>query len=843
MAQQIQIRRDTASNWTNANPVLAQGEIGLETNTEKIKFGDGIKDWNSLDYFRGDVQAALDGKVDKVAGKQLSTEDFTSSEKTKLSGIETGAEVNTVTSVNTRTGAVTGLAEASDLTAHTSNTSNPHSVTKAQVGLGSVSNLAPADMPVSTAQQTALNAKANASDTVNITGNQTVAGVKTFSSSPIVPNATADTQVVNKAQMDTADALKVNKAGDTMTGQLIINTPTGANGGLRVQQGSGPGSASTGIRVTGGGSTSSANFWLDNTDQTRISASSNGSGNISLNQEGNGSIFMNGIRYTVGTGTPEATVTAPIGSRYVDKNSTNGVALWVKQTGAGNTGWKAVLTQDSISGKADRDYVDIGRSGLKFMQPSSILTNFQTGHGFTTTGTATVNLNDTSTFIRGSQSVSITTNGDGPSAYIRLNKELSPTLDLTNSSIRVLVKIDNPENLGELSLSVGDWNGSSLRGYFYWRRTGGSPKMEAFGDGDWRWFTFKWSDVFQGNGSYSLSADKTPSQRSGFNYIRLYVSDSGAPVTLHVQSIEIMPVKTIVAPRAVSSVAFDDGWASVYTQAFPIMQTYGMRGTVYVIAELIGKPGRMTLAQLKELQSCGWEIAAHSMTTSGHAGFNLLSSQQLRVEMSRLKSWLVNNGFPAKSIAYPHGNVTKTTDGVPIKNVVSEYFNNGRTVYGIEFTETLIETIPAMEPMKLHSLDSISDWYPVNNPRNPTNIISSTGLLQRTVREGGWFIQSFHDITSAPASATDKIKSSEFNMLMAAVASSGVDILTVSEVIDRYHGGINADARENVQSARLVPVPVTATSPGSIGEVAVDLNYTYICVATNVWKRTAISTW
>ena len=67
-----------------------------------------------------------------------------------------------VQSVNGRTGAVTGLAEASDLTAHTSNTSNPHSVTKAQVGLGNVSNLAPADMPVSTAQQTALNAKANA---------------------------------------------------------------------------------------------------------------------------------------------------------------------------------------------------------------------------------------------------------------------------------------------------------------------------------------------------------------------------------------------------------------------------------------------------------------------------------------------------------------------------------------------------------------------------------------------------------------------------------------------------------------------------------------------------------
>ena len=45
-----------------------------------------------------------------------------------------------VDSVNTRTGAVTGLAENSDLVAHTSSTANPHSVTKAQVGLSNVPN-------------------------------------------------------------------------------------------------------------------------------------------------------------------------------------------------------------------------------------------------------------------------------------------------------------------------------------------------------------------------------------------------------------------------------------------------------------------------------------------------------------------------------------------------------------------------------------------------------------------------------------------------------------------------------------------------------------------------------
>lgn len=67
---------------------------------------------------------------------------------------------DSVSSVNGRTGVVTGLAENSDLTAHTGNTSNPHSVTKAQVGLGSVDNTADTAKPVSTAQQTALDLKA-----------------------------------------------------------------------------------------------------------------------------------------------------------------------------------------------------------------------------------------------------------------------------------------------------------------------------------------------------------------------------------------------------------------------------------------------------------------------------------------------------------------------------------------------------------------------------------------------------------------------------------------------------------------------------------------------------------
>ena len=50
MAVQIQLRRDSSTNWTSANPTLALGELGLETDGYKYKIGDGVTAWTSLSY-------------------------------------------------------------------------------------------------------------------------------------------------------------------------------------------------------------------------------------------------------------------------------------------------------------------------------------------------------------------------------------------------------------------------------------------------------------------------------------------------------------------------------------------------------------------------------------------------------------------------------------------------------------------------------------------------------------------------------------------------------------------------------------------------------------------------
>jgi hypothetical protein len=66
MATRMQQRRGTAAQWTAANPILAAGEIGFETDTSKFKMGNGSSTWSALTYFSNaaELAAIIDGAPD-----------------------------------------------------------------------------------------------------------------------------------------------------------------------------------------------------------------------------------------------------------------------------------------------------------------------------------------------------------------------------------------------------------------------------------------------------------------------------------------------------------------------------------------------------------------------------------------------------------------------------------------------------------------------------------------------------------------------------------------------------------------------------------------------------------
>ena len=114
----IQIKRGTAAEWNAANPILALAELGLETDTNKMKAGDGVTAWSGLTYMTGD-----------------------------------GGGGGAVESVNGRVGQVM--------------------LDKTDVGLGVVDNTSDLDKPISTATQTALDAKGTAADVTALDGRVT----------------------------------------------------------------------------------------------------------------------------------------------------------------------------------------------------------------------------------------------------------------------------------------------------------------------------------------------------------------------------------------------------------------------------------------------------------------------------------------------------------------------------------------------------------------------------------------------------------------------------------------------------------------------------------------------
>jgi hypothetical protein len=102
---QFQLRRGLASLWTSVNPTLAQGEMGVETDTNKIKIGNGNSGWTSLAYIAGDA-----------------------------SGISGGITGPYVTTFNGLTGAVTGVCASNNNTFSGTQTFNGISCATLYVG-------------------------------------------------------------------------------------------------------------------------------------------------------------------------------------------------------------------------------------------------------------------------------------------------------------------------------------------------------------------------------------------------------------------------------------------------------------------------------------------------------------------------------------------------------------------------------------------------------------------------------------------------------------------------------------------------------------------------------------
>jgi len=190
-----------------------------------------------------DLVSALNGKVDKIVGKGLSENDYTAAEVNKVSTAY--AHVSATNNPHSITKAQVGLGNADNtsdankpistatqtaLDAHTSRTDNPHSVTQAQVGLSNVNNTSDANKPVSTATQTALNVVERKSQNIIDLFSTQIYEVNNENQFPNVPFTTGGKHIL--AFGDIGDSLSIWKKLNNGSSQSLANWAMVASNGV-----------------------------------------------------------------------------------------------------------------------------------------------------------------------------------------------------------------------------------------------------------------------------------------------------------------------------------------------------------------------------------------------------------------------------------------------------------------------------------------------------------------------------------------------------------------------------------------------------------------------------------
>ena len=101
------------------------------------------------------------------------------------------------------------------------------------------------------------------------------------------------------------------------------------------------------------------------------------------------------------------------------------------------------------------------------------------------------------------------------------------------------------------------------------------------------------------------------------------------------------------------SFTFDDGHASDYTEAFPVLQEIGLRATFFVVPTLVDTPGYVTWPQLREMVAGGMEIGSHSLT---HPFVDRLDEAGLRCEFGESKAIIEDRlGLAVYAASLPRG--------------------------------------------------------------------------------------------------------------------------------------------------------------------------------------------
>ena len=219
-------------------------------------------------------------------------------------------------------------------------------------------------------------------------------------------------------------------------------------------------------------------------------------------------------------------------------------------------------------------------------------------------------------------------------------------------------------------------------------------------------------------------------------------------------------------PRVV--LTFDDGYESVFDTAFPIMQQYGIKGTVYVNMGLIGNQGMMTLQQLHTLYDAGWTIASH---TPNHTDLTTLTNiSDVKTILQVGIDWLKNNGFDrgAYHFALPWGKY-------------NDMILQAMREVGIKTDRTVLLRMTGTPTDDLLQISQEGPYgYDDTGAGHYTTLIDAEQFIIDAIQSNASIFVMMHEIIAVPLN-TSSWDTANFSAWMAYISQTGIKTQTVDQ--------------------------------------------------------------
>lgn len=204
------------------------------------------------------------------------------------------------------------------------------------------------------------------------------------------------------------------------------------------------------------------------------------------------------------------------------------------------------------------------------------------------------------------------------------------------------------------------------------------------------------------------------------------------------------------------SVTFDDGWQSIYSQGFPLLERYGINTTQYISTGVIASPDYMSWDQLVHLQQGGHEIAAHTHT---HADLTKLSAEELTFELTEPKRILAALG-PVSHMASPYN-----AHNQAVRAAIAKVYASHRTT-----DWPYINTKSNLDPYRILAFTVLST----------TSVDEIEDLLAQAKAQNGWLVLVYHELSNGGEFSTT---TTSFEDHLKAIQNSNLPTATVGEVL------------------------------------------------------------